>query len=85
MRKQSTPSRVSVPVTNEMLHEIEERAHRSGVSRSAYLTRLLQWGLEAEKQKRDQLTQKIRRYRECADPAEAERLGDELGEMIFGQ
>ena len=49
------------------------------------MSRLLQYGLEVEQQKRDQLLQKIHDYRECADPIEAERLGDELGEMIFGQ
>jgi len=68
-----------------MLREIDARANRLSVSRSAFMTRLLQWGLEAEKQRRDQLAQKMRQYRECADPVEAERLGDELGEMIFGR
>ena len=59
--------------------------NKLNISRSTFLGRLLRSGLEAEQQKREQLAQKIRRYRECADPAEAERLGDELGEMIFGQ
>ncbi len=77
--------RVSVPLTNEMLEEVEARAQRAGASRSAFLTRLVKYGLEAEQQRRDQFDQKIRRYRECADPAEAERLGNEIGEMIFGQ
>ena len=76
--------RVSVPVSSEVLQQIDARAERAGVSRSAFLARLLQYGLEAEEQKREQLMQKIRRYRDCADPAEAERLGNELGEMIFG-
>jgi metal-responsive CopG/Arc/MetJ family transcriptional regulator len=76
---------VSVPVTNEMLQEIETRAQQAGVSRSTFLTRLLKYGLEAEQQKRDHFTQKIRQYRECADPTEVERLGNEVGEMILGQ
>jgi metal-responsive CopG/Arc/MetJ family transcriptional regulator len=76
--------RVSVPLTSEMLEEIETRAERAGTSRSAFLTRLVKYGLEAEQQKRDHFEQKIRRYRECTDPAEAERLGNEIGEMIFG-
>lgn len=80
-----TSSRVSVPVAPEMLQEIEIRAKRAGVSRSAFLTRLLKYGLEAEQQKRDHFTQKIRQYRESTDPSEVERLGNEIGEMIFGQ
>ena len=78
-------SRVSVPVTDEMLKEIETRTQRAGVSRSTFLTRLLNYGLEAEQQKRDHSTQKIRQYRESTDPGEVERLGNEIGEMIFGR
>ena len=85
LEERLTPLRVSVPVTNEMLSEIEMRAQRAGVSRSAFLSRLVKYGLEAEQQKRDRFTQKIRQYRECADPTEVERLGNEIGEMIFGQ
>jgi metal-responsive CopG/Arc/MetJ family transcriptional regulator len=85
LEEKLSPSRVSVPVTNEMLEQIESRARRAGVSRSTFLTRLLKYGLEAEQQRRDQFTQKIRQYRECADLAEVERLGEEIGAMIFGQ
>ena len=85
LERKSSHHRVSVPVPDEILHEIDNRANRLRVSRSTLLSRLLRLGLEAEQQQRDQLAQKIRRYRECADPIEAERLGDELGEMIFGQ
>ena len=85
LEEKLAPSRVSVPVTNEMLQEIEMRAQRAGVSRSTFLTRLVRYGLEAEQQKRDHFAQKIRQYRECADPTEVERLGNEIGEMIFGQ
>jgi hypothetical protein len=43
--------RVSVPVSAENLHLIEAQAERAGVSRSAFLARLLQLGLEAEQQR----------------------------------
>ena len=76
---------MSVPVTNEMLEKIESRAKRAGVSRSNFMTRLLQYGIEAEQKKRDQFVQKIRQYRDSTDPAEVKLLGDEIGEMIFGQ
>jgi hypothetical protein len=84
-RMQPTHPRVSVPVTNDMLREIEARAQRAGVSRSAFMARILKYGLEAEQQKYDQLTCKLQQYRETSDQAEAERLGNEIGEMIFGQ
>jgi metal-responsive CopG/Arc/MetJ family transcriptional regulator len=85
LEDKASPPRVSVPVTEQVLQEIDSRASRLGVSRSSFLARLLQYGLEAEQQKREELAQRLRRYRECTDPVEAERLGDELGEMIFGQ
>ena len=72
-------------VTNEVLDEINSRARRLSVSRSTLTSRLLRYGLEVEQQRRDQLALKTRQLRECADPNEAERLGNELGEMIFGQ
>jgi len=49
------------------------------------MSRLLPYGLEAEQRKRQHLAQKIRQLRECADPKDAERLGNEPGEMIFGR
>ena len=85
LEKKPSNARVSVPVTPEVLQEIDSRARRLSVSRSTLMARLLQYGLEVEQQRRDQLAQKIRQLRECTDPIEAERLGNELGEMIFGQ
>jgi hypothetical protein len=49
------------------------------------ILQLLRVGLEAERQKKQRLEEMLRRYRECADPQEAERLGNELGAMIFGR
>jgi len=40
---------------------------------------------EAEQQKRQRLEEMLREYRACADPKEAERLGNDLGAMIFGR
>jgi metal-responsive CopG/Arc/MetJ family transcriptional regulator len=85
LEKKASKARVSVPVTQGVLNEIDSRARRLSVSRSTLMARLLQYGLEVERQRRDQLAQKIRQLRECADLIEAERLGNELGEMIFGQ
>ena len=85
LESKATPLRVSVPVTTEMLKEIDKRAERAGLSRSALLAKLLQMGLDAEQKRYEQFAQKIRQYRECPDQNEADRLGDEIGEMIFGR
>jgi hypothetical protein len=54
LEKRPSKARVSVPVTDELLREIDSRARRLSVSRSTLLARLLQYGLEAEQLKRDQ-------------------------------
>lgn len=46
---------------------------------------VLRAGLDAERDKKQRLQSMLQRYRECSDPEEARRLGDELGEMIFGR
>jgi hypothetical protein len=55
------------------------------MSLSRKIVQLLRAGLEAEQQNKQRLAEMLRRYRECTNPQEAERLGDELGAMIFGR
>jgi hypothetical protein len=85
LEKKPSKARVSVLVTREVLNEIDSRASRLSVSLSTLMARLLQYGLEAEQQKRQHLAEKIRLLRDSADPKEAERLGNELDEMILGR
>jgi len=49
------------------------------------ILQLLREGIESERNKKQHLEETLRRYRECTDPQEAQRLGDELGAMIFGK
>jgi hypothetical protein len=83
--QKTAPGRVSVALTPEIYLEISARAEQNGISLNRAILQLLRSGLEAENQKRQRLDQMLRQYRECSDPQEAERLGDELGAMIFGR
>lgn len=78
-------TRISVDLTSDLRSEISTRAKETGLSMNRTILQLLLAGLEAERQKKQRLEEMLRRYRECADPKEAERLGDELGAMIFGR
>ena len=78
-------ARVSVALTPELRDEIVARAREHEMSLNRTILQLLRAGLEAERQKRQRLEEMLHQYRECADPQEAERLGDELGAMIFGR
>ncbi|MGA8577627.1 MAG: hypothetical protein WB579_03040 [Bryobacteraceae bacterium] len=76
---------MSVALTSEILNEVSARAEKYSMSLNRTILQLLRTGLEAERQKKQHLEEMLRQYRECADPREAERLGDELGAMIFGR
>jgi hypothetical protein len=78
-------ARVSVALTPELHSEISARAEQYEMSLNRTILQLLRVGLDAERQKKQRLEEMLREYRECADPKQAERLGDELGAMIFGR
>jgi len=40
--------------------------------------------IEAENRKQQEFFDLAERFRNATDPAEAERLGDKLGRMVFG-
>jgi hypothetical protein len=77
--------RISVGLPPDLHAEISTKAQESGLSMNRTILQLLRTGLEAERQKKQRLEEMLLRYRECTDPQEAQRLGDELGAMIFGR
>jgi hypothetical protein len=77
--------RVSVSLTPEMHQEILERAEENDLSLNRTIIQILRAGLNAEREKKQRLDAMLRAYRESTDPTEVERLGDELGAMIFGR
>jgi hypothetical protein len=85
IHKEAPPGRLSVAIPPELYKEITARAEQNDISLNRAVIQLLRAGLEAEHQKKQRLEDLLLRYRECADPREAERLGEELGAMIFGR
>lgn len=59
-------------------------AKRKRTSASRMLVELLEEGIEVRKQKEKAFYDLAVRFRAAADPKEAERLGNELGRMVFG-
>jgi len=59
-------------------------AKRRRTSATRMLVELLEEGIEARKQKEKAFYDLAGRFRAATDPKEAERLGDELGRMVFG-
>jgi hypothetical protein len=83
--KKEVPGRLSVALSPEIYAEVARRAEQNDTSLNRAILQLLRAGIEAESQKKQRLEEKLRQYRECTDTQEAERLGDELGAMIFGR
>ena len=54
------------------------------LSANRILVELIENGIDAEKQKREQFIALAKQYRSEKDPEAARLLGDELGRMIFG-
>jgi hypothetical protein len=77
--------RLSVAIPPGIYKEITARAEQNDISLNRAVVQLLRAGLEAEQQKKQRLEELLLKYRECTDPKEAQRLGDELGAMIFGR
>ena len=83
--RKEVQGRVSVALPPEIYSEISSRAERNDISLNRAIVQLVRAGLEAETQKKQRLDEILHKYRECSDPRESERLGDELGAMIFGR
>jgi hypothetical protein len=48
------------------------------------LLELIENGLEAEKRKQQEFFDLAERFRNATDPEEVQRLGDQMGRMVFG-
>jgi hypothetical protein len=78
-------SQISIRLTPDLYSDLSRRAQETGLSMNRTVLQILRVGLDAERDKKQRLQNMLQRYRQCSDPEEAQRLGDELGEMIFGR
>ncbi len=76
--------RRSVSLSSEVQRKVERLARQQKRSASRVLETLIETGLAAQEAERKRLHLLIERLRASDDPAEKQRLGDELGRMVFG-
>jgi len=76
--------RQSVTLPTSLAKSVRTMARRKRTSANRMLVELLEEGIEARKQKEKAFYDLAARFRSAADPKEAQRLGDELGRMVFG-
>ncbi len=74
--------RVSLPA--HIASQVQRLAKSRRLSANRMLVELIENGIEAEKRKQQEFFEPAEPFRNAPDDAEAKRLGDQLGRMVFG-
>jgi hypothetical protein len=77
------PVRQSVTLPSTVAKQIRSMAKSRRLSANRVLVELVEEGIEARQRKEKEFRDLAERFRAAKDPAEAERLGDQLGRMVF--
>lgn len=73
---------ISLPPT--LAKQVGSMAKSRKLSKNRMLLELIENGIDAEKRKQQEFFALAERFRNERDPETANRLGDELGRMVFG-
>ena len=76
--------RQSVSLPPRLATQVGSMAKRRKLSKNRMLLELIESGVEAEKRKQQQFFDLAERFRNEQNPEVANRLGEELGKLIFG-
>lgn len=76
--------RQSVSLPPRVAKQVGNMARNRKLSKNRMLLELIENGIEAERRKQEQFFALAERFRHEKDQEEANRLGDELGRMVFG-
>jgi hypothetical protein len=77
--------RRSVSLPTPIAKQVERMAKSQRLSDNRILVELIELGIEARKQKEKAFFELAERFRAASDPQQAQRLGDELGWLVFGE
>ena len=84
MRVAEKTVRQSVSLPSRLAKQVGIMAKNRKLSKNRMLLELIENGLDAEKRKQQQFFALAERFRNEPDPDAANRLGHELGRMVFG-
>ena len=76
--------RQSVSLPPKLARKVGSLAKSRKLSKNRMLVELIENGIEAGSQKQRRFFSLAQRFRNEQDPEAANRLGDELGRMVFG-
>ena len=77
--------RQSVTLPAKVANQVRNMAKRRRLSANRMLVELVEEGIEAKRQKEKAFFELAERFRAAADAKEVERLGEQLGQMVFGR
>ena len=77
--------RQSVTLPAKIAQQIRSMAKRRRLSANRMLVELVEEGIEVQKRKEKAFFDLAERFRSATDPDDVERLGDQLGKMVFGK
>src|SRR5215471_5873106 len=77
--------RQSVTLPAKVATQVRSMAKRRRLSANRMLVELVEEGIVAKKEKEKAFFELAERFRSAEDPKEVERLGEELGQMVFGR
>ena len=78
------PVRQSITLPGKVANQVRTLAKRRRLSANRMLLELIEQGIEAQKQKEKAFFELAEKFRSASDPKEIQKLGDELGQMVFG-
>ena len=76
--------RQSVTLPANVATQVRRLAKARRLSASRMLLELIENGIEAEKRRQQEFFHLAERFRNATDMAEVERLGEQMGRMVFG-
>jgi hypothetical protein len=77
--------RQSVTLPAKVAQQVRSMAKRQRLSASRMLVELVEDGITLRKERERTFFDLANRFRDAKDPEEIQRLGDELGTMVFGR
>ncbi len=85
MRASNKIVRQSVGLPAETARRVRSLAKQRRLSANRVIVELVEEGIEAQKRKQKEFFELAERFRTASDPKDIERLGDDLGHMVFGR
>lgn len=77
--------RQSVSLPPSVAARVRAMAKSRRLSANRIIVELIENGIEAESRKQKEFLDLAGRFRSATDPAEVQRLGEQMGQMIFGR